>query len=198
MDGMIILIDGYNVLKQAVSPGTLSEYERKKFINQLGKYAKKKGHKIVLVFDGGPFDWASKARESGIYVVYAGANETADDYIKQYLKDNKSLDILLISSDNDIRRTAAFLGIEALDSNEFYTIMQQALGTGNAQKNIRETKAIKTTENKHEELDLLMQEASKVVQYKTEDFIEGAESRKSKAHKSSKKNRRRLKKIKKL
>ena len=75
---MILLIDGYNVIKQAMLKKTISEDERKSFIKQLGKYHKIKGHKIMLIFDGGPFDRASKEKENGVYVIYAGTQETAD------------------------------------------------------------------------------------------------------------------------
>ena len=120
---MILLIDAYNVLKQLKPSVQISERERKSFIEQLGQYAKKKQHKIVLVFDGGPYDRATQERIAGLYIVYSGALETADAYIKRYLKEHKSLDILLISSDNELRSTAARFNIESMRAPDFYKIM---------------------------------------------------------------------------
>ena len=60
-----------------------------------------------------------------------------------------------------------------------------------------QTKAKKLSESEDEELDVLMQKESRVVQYKTEDFTE-INQRANKSHALSKKERRKLKKIKKL
>ena len=196
---MILLIDAYNVIKQAMLKSKISERERERFIKQLGKYHKIKGHKIELVFDGGPFDFPTKEKSDGVYLIYVGAQETADNYIKRYLDEHKSLDILLVSSDRDICRYASRLGIEQIDAKEFYAILQDAIKAGVSKKEIRHTKAKKISDTENKELDELMQEGSKVLQYKTEDFELGVKSeRASKSHKLSKKERKKLKKIKKL
>jgi len=194
---MIIVIDGYNVIKQAMLKNTISEFERNRFIKQLGKYQKVKGHKVILVFDGGPSDYASKERINRVYVIYSGTQETADDYIKRYLKDNRALDILLVSSDRDICACAARLSIEYMDAREFYKVFQDALRVTVA-FDAKNKKAVKLSQERNPELDELMQEATKVIQYKTEDVSGGLGSRVSKSHKLPKKERKKLKKIKKL
>jgi len=195
---MILVIDGYNVLKQVLLKDRINEHARNKFIKQLCRYAKKRGHLIRLIFDGGPLDFSTKEKVDGIYVVYVGAGQIADDYIKRYLEDNKSLDIILVSSDNDICRTAKRVGAEFIDSKEFYEIMLEVLQKGVNQRSVKETKAIKTSKNQDEELDRLMQEASKTVEYKSEDFIDFADKGKNKSKTLSKKERKKLKQIKKL
>jgi len=194
---MILLIDAYNVLKQILPAEKIGQRERKEFIDSLGRYAKIRQHKVILVFDGGPYDRPTKERVSGIYVVYAGWSESADDYIKRYLKEHKSLDILLISSDRDLRNTARRCKIESVRSRDFYKTMQVALKEG-ASKKTKETEVIKTIAGYDEELDKIMREGSKVVHKKVEDFIAHKKSRKSKAQKPSKKERKKIKKIKKL
>jgi len=181
---MILLIDAYNVIKQAMLKNKISEKERERFVKQLGKYQKIKGHKIILVFDGGPFDFPTKEKSNGVYIVYAGARETADSYIKQYTDEHKNLDILLVSSDRDICRHVLRLGIEQIDAKEFYAILQESLKTGAGKKLVRHTKAKKISDTENPELDELMQEGSKVLQYKTKDFAyrEG-NTRESKSHK---------------
>jgi len=197
---MILVIDGYNVIKQALLKNTISDSQRERFIKQLGKYRKIRGHKIELVFDGGSYDWPTREKVNGVYLIYSGYNESADHYIKRYLKEHKSLDILLVSSDRDICNCAARLGIEYIDSKEFYKIMQNRLKLGLSQKTMSQAKAIKLSESEDEELDALMQDASKIVQYKTEDLesLGRSDSRESRAHTVSKKERKKLKKIKKL
>ncbi|MFC1841619.1 NYN domain-containing protein [Candidatus Dependentiae bacterium] len=196
---MILLIDGYNLIKQVMLRNKISEFERKRFINQLGKYHKIKGHKIELVFDGGEFDFPTKDRINGVYVIYSGYGESADDFIKRYLDEHKALDILLVSSDRDICNFAAKLGIDYLDSKIFYNLMQESLKVGTKKRQASQEKARKIAETENKELDALMQEASKVIEYKVEDF-EAAHGgkRESGSGKLSKKERRKLKKIKKL
>ena len=195
---MIILIDAYNVIKQAMLKKKISEHERNHFIKQLGKYHKMRGHKIMLVFDGGPYDRVLKERVNGIYVIYSGVHQTADDYIKRYLREHRELDILLVSSDRDICNCASRLSIEHVDSKEFYKIFQETLRINLKQADARNHKAIKFSEEENPELDVLMQEGSKVIQYKVEDMGEFTCSRESKSHKLPKKERKKLKKIKKL
>jgi len=195
---MIIVIDGYNVLKQVFHEKQISERDRDFFIKQLKKYTKKKGHKIILVFDGGPYDWVSKERDNGVYIVYAGVNSTADDVIKRYLEEHQNLDILLISSDRDINRFAQRLDIEYIDSIDFYAILQKSVKKTVMPKSITQAKAVKISKEENEALDRLMQEASVVVNYKAEDFVNVHELSKSKSEARSKKEKKKLKQLKKL
>jgi len=194
---MLLVIDAYNVLKSVTPSVIVDEQERASFIHQLGRYAKKKQHKIVLVFDGGLDSRATQERLSGIYVVYAGFEQTADDYIKEYLKKHRERDILLVSSDRELRHTASQLNIESVPAHEFYAMMQDALRLV-AEKMVRETPATKTAEGEDTELDTVMREGSKIVHHKVDDVVSKRDSRTSKARKLSKKERKKMKKIKKL
>ena len=194
---MVLVIDGYNVIKQALMKNTISDFEREQFIKQLGKYHKIRGHKIELVFDGGPLDWPSRAKKHGVYLVYSGYNESADHYIKRYLKEHKALDVLLVSSDRDICNCAARLGIEYVDSKEFYRIMQSRIKTAKSQVAVSQKKATKLSNSQDEEIDALMQEASHNVIPKDENDRKEDNSSEMR-RKLSKHERELLKKIKKL
>ena len=194
---MLLLIDAYNVLKRVTPSVIVDERERSRFVEQLGRYAKKKQHKIVLVFDGGFSGRATQERLFGIYVVYSGFEQTADDYIQEYLKKHKALDILLISSDRELRRSASQLNIESMPSHDFYERLQHALRFDD-EKMVREAPATKTAEGKDAELDAVMREGSKIVHHKVDDMVNKRGSRKRKAHRLSKKERKKMKKIKKL
>src|SRR3989304_7827762 len=193
---MIIIIDGYNVLRHLLHPEFVSDHHKNTFIRQLNKYSKNKGHKIVLIFDGGPYEWPDKERVDGIYVIHSGYKESADDYIKQYLDEHKAQDILLVSTDRDLGAHASRLGIESIDSLDFYSILQGE--KRNIQKMGKEKKVVKLTKKDRPELDELMLEASKNVPGKTEDVIPNKHKRKSLARKLSKKERKMEKKLKKL
>ncbi|MCK5633339.1 NYN domain-containing protein [bacterium] len=194
---MILLIDAYNVLKQAMTSVFVSEHDRKIFIEQLGQYAKQRQHKIVLVFDGGPYDRATKEKSSGVYVIYSGSTESADDYIKRYVEDHSELDLLLISSDRELRSVAKSFEIESMQAHKFYKIFQDALRNSQTQ-DVRKSKTIKISKEENLELDELMKKGSSIIQSKVEDFVYEERSRKSKGHRLSKKERKKIKKIKKL
>ncbi len=194
---MILVVDAYNVLKQVLPSVHVGERERLRFINELGRYARHRQHKIILVFDGGPYDRAFQERIAGVYVVYAGSHETADEYIKRYLNEHRELDLLLISSDREVRAVAHCLQIESVAAPDFYAIVRETLQQYDAVQP-RDTVVIKMTERDNDELDTLMREGSKVVQGKVEDMIFGQDARTSKAQRPSKKERKITKKIGKL
>ena len=72
---MILVIDGYNLLKQ-IFPGIKESLEKQRlqFIRQLSYYKSKKTDikDIVVVFDAGPSSHATREVRSGIVVVYSG------------------------------------------------------------------------------------------------------------------------------
>ena len=199
---MIIVIDGYNVLKQMLVNGYVSEHQKKQFINQLSVYGKRKGHKIVLVFDGGPYEWPDKDRINNVYVIHSGVNESADEYIKRYLTEHKVEDLLLVSTDRDLCKHAWRMKIESIDATDFYKLLQYDTNAKTkyeieTQKN-NARELVKLTKNDHPELDIIMKEATKIVPRKSEDKLVVKHERKSPSRTPSKKERRMLKKIKKL
>ncbi|KKP29908.1 MAG: hypothetical protein UR12_C0001G0043 [candidate division TM6 bacterium GW2011_GWF2_30_66] len=202
---MILLIDGYNVVKQALMKNDVSDKERDIFIAQLGKYCKIKGHKARLVFDGGPSDRPTKELLYGVTVIYSGYRDSADDYIKDYLDAHKALDLLLVSTDRDICRHASRINVEQLDAKDFYYIMSVSLN--NLGKHLddkvanRLAIATKTSESVNKELDELMQLGSKVVPKKLEDELPSdcfSGLKGVKHNKLTKKEMKKMKKINKL
>lgn len=195
---MIIIVDAYNLLRALPPHGrTISESERNKFFAEVGRYGRRKGHKMVVVFDGGPYEWTYKERVNGVHVVYSGVHETADDYIKGYLDTVRAKDVLLVSSDRELNAWACKLDIPSIGSFQFYQLMQEALRSGEFKKDVAEGEAVKITEQKDEEIDKIMQEASKVVSLKSEDMVRGRQELPRKG-KPGKNERKLLKKLKKL
>ena len=192
--GMIIVIDAYNVLKKYVTE--VSESQRIQFIKQCGTYGKRKGHKMVVVFDAGPYDYPTIAREHGAYVAYSGVRESADQYIKRYFEEHKNQDLLLVSSDNELGQFASHREIPSLDSSYFYRILRQELEKKGGDGLVKKQKIVKTTAEEAPELDQLMEEASKTVPTKSEDIVGDVLEKDS--HKRSKRERKLLEKIKKL
>ena len=99
---MKLIIDGYNLLKHIVGADFVDEQRRKMFIEQIARYSHKKMLPILLVFDGGPSIYPSREKHNGVEVVYSGTKESADDYIKQYIEDVPTHNLMLISSDREL------------------------------------------------------------------------------------------------
>lgn len=193
---MQLLIDGYNLLKKIKHSVYISDSERQNFIKKLNHYAHQKKLSIILVFDGGPHNWSMHEKISSMLeVIYSGAQESADDYIKQYLEMHKNRDLLLITSDRELVAHARKYGIASIGSYEFSEFMAEQRAP--TQLNIvQDNKIHKMVVTKHKELDLLMEQLT-VPKQKNEIESDGIKER-YKKNKLSKNERTVLKKIKKL
>jgi len=193
---MIIVVDAYNLLHAMPSyKKTLTDQERNRFIKQLGMYGRRKDHKMVVVFDGGRFEWPNKEKLHSAYVVYSGIHESADDYIKEYLHLHRAQEMLLVSSDREINRVADHLGIASINSFDFYQLLKDALqekgSVGSSSEDI-----VKMTDETNAAIDELMMNAAKNMPTKAEDLVHG--TARSGEKKLSKHDRVLLKKLHKL
>ena len=195
---MIIVVDAYNLLR-SVPPykKSITDKERAHFIAQLSAYGRRKGHKIVIVFDGGPHEWPFKENMKVVTVVYSGIHESADDYIKEYIDAQRTQDLLLVSSDNELNRWAERLNIPSIDSSTFYQLMYQELSTKQVVSG-KQHEVVKLHDNDMSYVDTLMMEASKTVPQKSEDVTIKPKRHHDKKDELNKSERALLKKLKKL
>jgi predicted RNA-binding protein with PIN domain len=190
---MILVIDAYNVLKQALETRQVADAQKQRFIGQLGLYGKRKDHAIIAVFDGGPYEWPDKERMQGVMVVHSGIHESADDWIKKYVAQHKSYDILVVSTDRELGAFVHRAGIQTLDAHHFYGLLCEALA--HKQPHAQSSDVVKITEAENPEVDQLMLESLGKVPVKVEDVTN---KRESKAQTLSKQERKIAQKIKKL
>jgi predicted RNA-binding protein with PIN domain len=195
---VIILIDAYNMLKQIIIRREVAQQERNWFLSLIGRYSTKKRHHMVVVFDGGPYEWLHKERAHGVQVVYSGVHQTADDYIKHYISDHKESDLLLVSDDRDLNRYAARFSMPSISPRDFYILVQEALHAPVSDRLQTEQIATKMSDESHAEVDLLMQEASCTVPTKRSDEPDIAHTGLADGRKLSKEERRLFQKLKKL
>jgi hypothetical protein len=196
---MILLIDGYNILKQIYEGRNVGDKERAAFLSLLSKYGRRKQHAVVVVFDGGPYQWTHKERLGNVSIVYSGVRETADDYIKHYIQTHETKDVLLVSADNELVQWASRYHKPSIVPLDFYALMHDALDeTGEGKILPVDGQVVKTTEQKSGELDELMKRASSRVHVKKEDNGHPAQDRLSKRKTMSKKDRLLAQKLKKL
>jgi predicted RNA-binding protein with PIN domain len=166
-----IIIDGYNLLKQREPRQFISETQRKFLIRQAMNYGKKRGHSMVIAFDGGPLPNPSREVYDGVVVLYAGWQLTADDIIKEYIDQQLPDELLLVSSDAQLCSYAARYRVASIDSLAFWEIMEDTLRQNSRTPPlVHNHDVVKTTEGLDEQLDALMYEASEVVFDKERGF----------------------------
>ena len=172
---MNIIIDGYNLLKQALAKTTINERERNQFLSLAQKYAHEKNHLLYVIFDGGPSDRPTAERREGVIVIYSGWKQTADDVIKAYVDDKIIKNVLLVTTDRYLNTYASQAQIPSIDSLDFYRFMKLKQPTSGLKK--VSGPAIKLGEDSPggescPELDQLMQEGASMLYYKEEDRVE--------------------------
>lgn len=193
---MIILIDGYNVLRGVLEGREASEQMRNQFLIQLGRYVRRKKHSIIVIFDGGSNHLPEKMDQYGVHVVYSGYVESADDLIKKKLITLYGKDALLVSSDRELNDWAAKYDVPSIDAQDFYDLLQGALAaqSDGGQFAMEEIHI----SDEAQDLDTLMEEATRVVPVKQQDLMRKVERRVSPSYKQSKINRRLIEILKKL
>lgn len=158
---MIIVIDGYNLLKLIHGPNS-NDMQRSAFINFMGRYIKKRNHKVIVVFDAGPCTYPLKEKSHGVQVIYSGEYQTADDIIVKFVQDNPSKEIVVITKDREIIGHVKALSKEIIDPLEFYNKVRQAFEPSERAQMEQIGTLIKLSDEDDQELDDLMREAARM------------------------------------
>lgn len=156
---MIIVVDGYNVLKKIHGP-EISETQRSAFVNLLGRYLKKRQHKIVVMFDGGPFYYPSTEKQKGVTVWYSGQKQSADDLIISYAQEHHTKELLVVTLDGQLCAKVGESRVETVDPNFFYERVRSVCDPEKRGTLSENDEVNKLSEENDEELDQLMYEAA--------------------------------------
>ena len=165
---MNILIDGYNLLKQALGTKQISERQRNWFAQRAAEYANKKGHTLYIVYDAGPYTRLTKEKKGRVITVYSGHKDTADDIIMHYIEENLLKNLLVVTTDRQLNAYADQFGIPSIDSLDFYRCMKEEAPRIAGYKKVSGHAQKMRPGEGSSELDALMQEGSSVLQYKQE------------------------------
>ncbi len=119
-----LIIDGYNLLgvrrRGAAEEGARLEFAREQLLRDLAAYHHRRGHAITVVFDAWQTGLGFERQEhrSGVEVVYSRRGERADQVI-QRLAQEFGRDCAIVSSDQEVIRSARAQGAFVLSSAEF-------------------------------------------------------------------------------
>lgn len=114
---MQIIIDGYNLLN-ALSYDYL--FEREDLLNLLENYRRQSKNKVTVVFDSYKAGLSSdtKEKKGGVNVIFTALGKTADQKIKEILKQLRE-GAIVVSSDNDIIYFAKSVNAGYIRSEDF-------------------------------------------------------------------------------
>lgn len=128
-----IIIDGYNLI--GIYHKNL-ERERNRLIERLKRYRNKKGHEIILIFDGYRSDRLKRdiIEQAGIKVIYTKAGETTDEFIGSFLR-NTNAQWVIVSSDHLIQKEAWSNNSIPISSEDFEKALERALGSDQKEEN---------------------------------------------------------------
>jgi len=121
---MKIIIDGYNLIRQSDSLRCFERFSleegRKELIRRLSLFKRRRGHTIIVVFDGWISGSAREERhnEGGITVIYSKRGEKADEVIKRLATKGGSANTV-VTSDRNIADFISRRGGVAIASPEF-------------------------------------------------------------------------------
>lgn len=131
-----IIIDGYNLI--GIYHRDL-EAERNRLIESLIRYRERKGHRIVLVFDG----WKSggireeHVERGGIEIIYSRLGERADNVIKRIISE-KGQQWIVVTSDRGITSEVWRFGSIPVPSEIFYEKLFQIQKAYGETRNLEE------------------------------------------------------------
>lgn len=128
---MIIVIDGYNLLKQIYSQHKKAlERHRTHFIQRLADYkALRQGaiKDVIVVFDAGPFFHATREVKQGIVTIFSGQKSSADDWIMRYIDRQQGQEVMIVTNDRAIVYYAQQHGAQTIDVQAFHRLMTDVI-----------------------------------------------------------------------
>ncbi|MBA3954005.1 NYN domain-containing protein [Candidatus Dependentiae bacterium] len=190
---MIIVIDGYNLLKQLIKTDYATQMQRQWFITSMSHYGHARKHTLIIVFDGGQYKWPTWVKKGQVSVVYSGVQTSADDYIKEYIEQNSQRGLLIVSSDRAVTNFAFRFTVPSIDALAFFALVQERMQTPVVHQATTKATAYKTSSDAtaNPELDALMQSTDTRAIYKEDTHAEG----KTRAQKKDSKEEKQLFKV---
>jgi len=119
---MPYVIDGNNLIGFSPDIDYDDPESRIKLIDLVKKYQSVKKNNIILVFDGEPENGPHYQKYSNKFrIIYPNYGESADEVIKKILMEFSNLnDVIVITSDRELRQYSKDKGAKVINSIEFY------------------------------------------------------------------------------
>lgn len=127
------------------------------------QYMQFRGNRIIVAFDAGPSYYPSCEWYGTVEVLYAGQDQTADELLKKWLSKHQGLEVLLVSSDREIRDWAEKLHLVSISSQDFNRVFVDVMKHEQRQLTcLQQTMhKMKSNVNSDSDLDALMEQGSR-------------------------------------
>lgn len=121
--GMIVLVDGYNVTKRVWADAPIAE-QRRRLVALLEELSARTGVRPTAVFDGDDVDDMGRREGTrGVRVEFSPAGVSADAMLISAVASSMPQGpVVVVSSDNEVRRGAAARGARVLHSEDFFAV----------------------------------------------------------------------------
>lgn len=122
-----LIIDGYNLLGRFGKLSGHMESAREGLLRDLAAYRHRKNHPITIVFDGWQQGQPLEEREhrAGVQVIYSKRGERADQVIQRLAREYGA-DCAVVSSDQEVARSARVSGAVVIGAQEFAVRLKAA------------------------------------------------------------------------
>ena len=119
---MPYVIDGNNLIGASPDIALNDPEARSKIVYFIRKFQEKRQNKVLVVFDGAPDDAIHEdVRSKKFAIRYPQYGLSADDEIRRVLESYTSVrDVILVTSDRELKSFAKDKGIKTINSIEFY------------------------------------------------------------------------------
>jgi predicted RNA-binding protein with PIN domain len=123
-DGVVLLVDGYNVAKRAWPDGTLAD-QRERLALALAALHTRLGCSSTIVFDGDGTSAAPVLRRAGLRVLFSAAGEEADDVVvREVAALPKRVPVVVASSDAWVREHAEAEGAIVVSADTLLAVVR--------------------------------------------------------------------------
>ena len=132
---MIIIVDGYNLLKQ-LYPNSKENLDlhKKNLVRLLGAYKKIKQDSIkdiIIVYDGGGSAHALRSVHQGVAILESGYKQSADDWIIEYAQRYKNKDVTVVTMDRKLYQSCSQFGAFSMSIFDFMHAVSQVVQENN-------------------------------------------------------------------
>jgi predicted RNA-binding protein with PIN domain len=105
-------------------------HARKRLIEDFIRYRAVRKHTVILVFDAQEAGKKTRSEHfiEGVRVMFSRFGERADDAIVDIAEENRGLERVVVSSDNEVARSSRRRGAVTVSSEEFLDRLDDALG----------------------------------------------------------------------
>jgi predicted RNA-binding protein with PIN domain len=136
---MPYIIDGNNLIGCCPEIEIADPQSRDKLISIILTFQEAKNVKITIVFDGASEKWGNKTPITPkLTVIFPHFGRTADDEIKSIIDGySNQHEVMLISSDRELKDFAKDKGIKTVNSIEFYYDLKKAARKTNKNREIQ-------------------------------------------------------------